>query len=723
MRIRQNRWTGRAARASRVLLTVALLNGLTPGSVSAHEGHADLPSTGATVDGDQLLISEEARKGIGLETATVTLHDLSRELRVRASVKLPWNGQARVTALVPGRVQRILVKPGETIRAGQELARIESLEVESLQLEMLQAAGETALAERIVAQRRPLAERGAIPGQELLEAETQLRRKQVELAIARWKLRALGLSGQTLQRARETGEPISSISVTSPIDGVVKHADLRVGQSVDTEQHLFDIVDRSQVLLVGEVLETDAWQVHPGQPVEVTLASLPDVTLTGRIDRLRLQISPGERTLGVVARVENRDGRLRPGMSGRMTIGVHAAEQAIVCPTDALIDTPEGTFVLLRQGEGQYERREVEIGLRTPDRVEILDGLFPGDRVIVTGTKLLASLFSVNNGSRGPQKDSRGRSGSGAAPRDSGSSAEAVPVAQGVVQLPTRRKTYATPAIEGRVAAIHVEPGEAVQAGQVLAELDSQQLRSLQLELLETREQLQRVRTTLERVQPLAESGTYPKTRLWQHEQEETTLQQKLESVVRKLSIIGLSAETIERLRETGLDQSDEKNDFATVPVRAPAAGRVADFDVVLGQIVHSDDALFEIHDRSSVWIEGYVFEEHASRVKVGRTARLSFPAYPELRLSGEVVRVAPTLRSSVRVLPVWIRVENPGLKLRDGMFARVEILPQTGSRPVAGTGGGRGRSAADPPAARIPEAPSGRPRPPAVAARPADDE
>lgn len=683
MRYQPNRWIRRAARIVGVLAT-AVLTANASGSAFAHEGHAALPTTGATVDGDQVLVSDGARKGLGLKTATVTLQDLSRVLGVRANVELPWDGQATATTLVSGRVQTILVKPGETVTAGQELARIESLEVETLQLTMLRAAEQLALAERLVEQRRPLAERGAIPGKSLLEAETTLRQRQVQLAIAERKLMALGLSKKTLQQVQRTGEPISSISVTSPLGGVVMHADVRVGQFVDTEQHLFNIVDRSRVLVVGEVLETDIWQVEPGNTVEVTLAARPGKTFAGTIERLRLHVRPNQRTLGVVVPVDNPEMLLRPGMSGRMQITVSQSQEAIVCPTAALIDTPSRTFVLLRRGEGKYQRREVKIGLRTPEQVEILDGLFPGDRVIVTGTKLLASMFHTDRKPTAPSVASpRSRIAVNRASSERPERPFAIPVAYAVVTLPTDRKVFATPAIAGRIVHIHVQPGELVEAGQILAELDSQALRNLQLELLETQETLRWTIEVIERVEPLARTGAYPKSQLWEYQMRQKTLEHQLQNVERKLLIVGLSSEQIEALRHADPTRSDRDVAFVTVPVRAPAAGRVADFDVGPGQVVHANDALFEIQDRSRVWIEGYVFEQHAAGVAVGQAAEIQVPAYPELQLTGKVVRSAPTLQSSARVLPVWIEIENPGDKLREGMLARVEILPQSAGRHV----------------------------------------
>jgi membrane fusion protein, heavy metal efflux system len=672
----------RAMRAAGMLAAVLAVGA--PGSAWAHEGHAALPSTGATVEGEHLFLSDGARKGVGLETATVTLQDLHRVLRVRANLELPWDGQAMVTTLIPGRVRAILVKPGETVHAGQELARIESLELERLQLVVLQASEELALAERLVEQRRTLAESGAIPGKSLQESESELRQKRVQLAIVQRKLAALGVSEDTLWQVRTSEEPISFISVTAPIPGVVMHSDVRVGQFIDTERHLFHIVDRSTVHVVGEVLEADAWQVEPGQSVQVTFPALLGNTFTGTIERHRLTVDSRKRTVEIVMRLDNQEGWLRPGMSGRMEITVHQAKEAIVCPTAALIDMPGRTFVLLRRGEGKYQRREVEVGLRTPERVEIRNGLFPGDRVVVTGTKLLASIFHTDTpispsstSARSPTVNRQ------ASPSVSDISAD-IPVTQAVVELPTSHKTFATPVIEGRVARIHVQPGERVEAGQLLAELDSLELRNLQLELLETQEKLRRITDVIQWVEPLAGSGSYPASQLWERQTERKTLQYTLQNIERTLATVGLAPQAIERLRRIDLSQSDVDVVFATVPVRAPAAGRVADFEFVLGQVVHADDALFEVQNLSTVWIEGYVFEQHAEHVQVGQAAAIRFAAHPDLELTGKVIRTAPALISSARVLPVWIEVDNPHEKLREGMVAEIKFVSQSRSGQIA---------------------------------------
>ena len=122
---------------------VALLAGaggtagiLGPVTVFAHEDHAPLPTKGVTVAGNNILLSEKARKAIGLTTVEITFGDLHRTVEVNARAELPWNQQAMITSLVPGRIEQVLVRPGESVGAGQELARLASMELESLQLGM-----------------------------------------------------------------------------------------------------------------------------------------------------------------------------------------------------------------------------------------------------------------------------------------------------------------------------------------------------------------------------------------------------------------------------------------------------------------------------------------------------------------------------------------------------------------------------------------------------------
>jgi len=378
-------------RAAAVVVAAAAL--AMPGGAAAHENHAPLPTKGVTIAGDTIMLSDKAREAIGLTTAKIALGDIHRTVTVNARVELPWYAQAMIASLAPGKIERVLVRPGETVAPGQELARVVSTELESLQLALLQANAAAALARKLADQRATLDRQGVIAGKTLLEAQSALAERSAVLEIARQKLAALGLDEATIRQVEQSGRPLAYVSIASPIGGTITHADVRIGQVVSPTDHLYHVVDPSSLWIVGEVLESDVRFLQKGQHVEAKFAALPDETFHGQIDHLRLKMDPKTRTQGVVVAVENPGERLRPGMFGRVRISVQVAKDAIVCPVDAVIRSRTGEYLLVQRMPGKYDNRRVKLGLTENGLVEVLDGAFPGDQVVLVGNSLLAALL------------------------------------------------------------------------------------------------------------------------------------------------------------------------------------------------------------------------------------------------------------------------------------------------------------------------------------------
>ncbi|NOZ39806.1 MAG: efflux RND transporter periplasmic adaptor subunit [Planctomycetes bacterium] len=652
---------------------LAVIGCLVASSITlGHEGHAALPSKGAKVDGETLMITPTAEKALGLELAKVRLDDMHRTVRANARVEIPWRQQALVTTLVSGKISRCLVKPGQHVQAREELARVESLELESMQLAMLQASGQMNFAEIDVNRKTPLAQQGIIAVKAVAEAETALQQHRATLAIAHCKLRALGLGSSVLEEVLRSRTPRSSFSIRSPMDGVVAEADVRVGQFVSTTKQLFHVVDPSTVWVVGEVLETDISGIRVGLPVSAHFASIANQKFEGKVHHLHSKIDSRTRTQSVVLSVDNSEGLLKPGMFGKLDIHLASFAEAIVCPTDALVQVNDKIYVLLYRGKGKYLRREVSVGIRTREQAEILKGLFPGDRVIVTGTNVLASLFgsetTPRNATAATTKEKKSRP----------------LVVQGIVEIPTEKKVFATSRIEGRLVQILVDQGEQVQTGQILAFIDSLELRNLQGDLLEARVQAAWTNGRLEKLRNL--QGSSAIKQLWERENEYQVLQNSISTLTRKLLLVGLSREDIERITSTDFSAKNcEASLVTTVPLRSPSDGWVASFDVVPGEIVQPTQVLFEMNELSKVWVKGHIYQQDAAIVHLGKTVRVTFPSQPELTVTGQVVRMAPLLASSKRVIPLWIEIDNSEQRLVEGMLARVEIaslmLPQRASQ------------------------------------------
>jgi membrane fusion protein, heavy metal efflux system len=651
--------------------------GIRPGGLHAHENHAPLPTKGVKIVGDQIMISAKGREAIGLTTAKITLANLSRLVGVNARIELPWRQQAMIASLVPGKIEQVLARPGEAVVAGQELARVVSMELESLQSELLQATTEAAFAERVLNQRNRLDQTGTVSGKSLLEARAVYTQKIAQREVARQKLLALGFSENTLKQILTSQQTVGWLPITSPIGGTITHADVRVGQTVQTTDHLYHVVDPSTVWIVGEVLEADVAHLRKGQEVKTTFAAVPNRSFQGQINHVRLKMNQRSRTQSVVVAMDNRDALLRPGMFGRADIEVQIAKDAVFCPADALIQTRHAVYVLVQRGEGKFVSQPVKLGLRHDGRVEVLDGLFPGDHVVVIGNYLLASLMGNEHKAR--VKDDP----SSKPPTDNmkDGANDTIVVAQATVELPTNRQVFATSRVEGRVTRFLADPSQPVRAGQVLAEVDSLQLRNLQLELLQSVAKMRWAKQSLAHLEGAGDSGVVSKRTVWQIQNDLEVAAQVVASLHRKLVFDGLTEDQVARLERTDLTAPEiDSAIVASVPVCAPAAGWLVGFDVVPGQVVQPQNRLFEIDDLSKVWAKGYVFEQDAAKVRVGQEVRVTFSAYPDLIVKGNVVRTAPMLESSERVLPVWIEVENPDLRLKEGMLAKVLVSTESSS-------------------------------------------
>lgn len=646
------------------------------GEAVAHENHAPLPTKGVTIAGDTIMLSDKAREAIGLTTVKIQLSDIHRIVTVNARVELPWHAQAMITSLVPGKIDQVLVHPGETVAPGQELARVVSVELESLQLSLLQAQAEVGLARKLVEQRRALDQEGIVAGKTLAEADAGFSEKSAALEIARQKLAALGLDEAAIRRVQKTAERLPYVSITSPIGGVVTHADVRVGQVVSATNHLYHVVNPATLWIVGEVLESDVRFLAGGQEVVAGFAALPGEEFRGRIDHLRLKMDPRRRTQGMVVAVENPSGRLRPGMSGRARISVEVAKKAIACPVDAVIRSRTGDYLLVQRMPGKYESRRAKLGLTEGNLVQVLDGAFPGNQVVVVGNSLLAALLGNEHKARveGVQEEQADAKHGGA-----------VAVAHGTIELPTDRQAVVTSQIEGRVRRIHAQPSQQVAAGDVLVEVDSLHLRSLQLELLQTWTHVRLIEQSLRRLEGLSGQGMTPKRQIWEKQSELQTLSLRAATLKQNLILFGLEPEAVGRLEQADLTQAGAGAELVqAISIRAPRAGRIVSFNVVPGQVVSREDALFEIHDLAKVWVKGNVYERDAPRVQLGQAAHVYFAAYPDLEAKGKVVRISPMMDEKMRVLPVWIEVENPDHKLKDGMLARVTLMAESaeGEKP-----------------------------------------
>ena len=162
------------------------------------------------------------------------------------------------------------------------------------------------------------------------------------------------------------------------------------GQYVNTGEVLFNIADLSAVWVEVEVYENEFQNLHIGQQVEIRSQSFPQSTFTGHISFIYPFLDPKTRTVKVRIAMPNPEMKLKPEMFVNATIKVPLSS-AIVVPVTALMDTGKRQIVWVESSPGMFESREVQVGLHINEKVQILSGLNPGDKVAVSGGYLIDS--------------------------------------------------------------------------------------------------------------------------------------------------------------------------------------------------------------------------------------------------------------------------------------------------------------------------------------------
>jgi membrane fusion protein (multidrug efflux system) len=176
--------------------------------------------------------------------------------------------------------------------------------------------------------------------------------------------------------------------VVSPFDGVAGIRLVNVGDYVKDGADLVSIDDVAAMYVDFRLPESVLTRLKVGQGVDVTLDGLPGRSFKGRVDAFDSQLEANGRSLLVRASIANTEGLLRPGMFARARIVFSSRDDAVVVPEEALVPQGGRQYVIkvVEGPEGPTTRRlEARLGLRVPGKVEITQGLQPGDVVVTAG--------------------------------------------------------------------------------------------------------------------------------------------------------------------------------------------------------------------------------------------------------------------------------------------------------------------------------------------------
>lgn len=432
-----------------------------PGHGDEFDHHAPVSTTNVTIE-----VDETTARQMGIRVESIERRFQGTGIKTTGQLETLFDQQVEVKTTTAGKVVKLLVQPGDRVEQGQPLAIVSSLELLELRVDSLdrqteaKADLEKALAdlelakqdlerqkdiadaeimsartELVVAQERferdlELEQEGALPRRQMLEskaelakvestlqqalsrrgviqAEAELKRSQSAVEAARRKLNLSDRTYQTrLQQLKTPDTEEGLVTIYAPIAGIVAHREVTLGESFDEAGgKLMTLVNNQEVWATANIYEKDLGKVQLGQVVKVRVASIPHRIFRGTIEQIDSVVEGASRVIPVRTRINNAEDILKPGMFAELEIVTGQTSGAILAiPKNAVIEANSRQLVYVQNSPTTYQAVEVTLGESFSDWVEIRQGLFAGDLVVVKGANMLYAQ-SLRGGSQNHSDD------------------------------------------------------------------------------------------------------------------------------------------------------------------------------------------------------------------------------------------------------------------------------------------------------------------------------
>ncbi|WP_343029834.1 efflux RND transporter periplasmic adaptor subunit [Dechloromonas hortensis] len=375
--------------------------------IPVYEGEQDDEPASA----NQIKISTEKIQKLGVRTEAATLRNLDKVVRAAGRIEPDERRTFAISPKFEGYVERLHVNvTGQPVSKGQPLFEVYSPELVSAQREYAIA----------------------VQGQESLkgaESYTQDSMRQLaESSLAR--LRNWDISEEQVKSLAKSGETRHTLTFRSPVNGIITEKKAVQGMRFMPGDALYQVADLSSVWVVADVFEQDIGLVKPGAKARVRINAYPDKTFEGTISYVYPTLKAETRTIPVRIDLPNPNNLLKPGMFAQLELPTAAKGAVVTVPNSAVIDSGTRQIVLVQAKEGRFEPREVKLGARSDDRVEVIDGVRDGEQVVVAANFLIDAESNLKAAVGGFGHSSHG----GAAPSDKSAAAKVGNKAEGKVE-------------------------------------------------------------------------------------------------------------------------------------------------------------------------------------------------------------------------------------------------------------------------------------------------
>lgn len=321
---------------------------------------------GATMDSSALYLTPEAIQLANITTSVVSKQAPVKELRLFGKVQADERLLESQTAHIPGRIEKLYISfTGETVRQGQRLALINSPDLIAAQEELLETVKSRA--------EQP----------DLYEASLS-------------KLRQWKLTDPQIEKILRSGKATTSFEVLAGSSGIVTAKRVNTGDYVNSGSVLFEVVNLSRVWVLFDAYESDLPFLKVGNSITFSIQALPGSKFTATVKFIDPVMDPTSRVAKIRVEVNNANGKLKPEMfaTGVVKANLNQFKDKLVIPSTAVLWTGKRSVVYVKQGDGSFKLREIELGPMLGNSYVVLEGLTDGEEIVTEGS------FSVDAASQ-----------------------------------------------------------------------------------------------------------------------------------------------------------------------------------------------------------------------------------------------------------------------------------------------------------------------------------
>ena len=344
-------------------------------------------STSESPESKAELFSLPADQMSHIQVIMVAQAPLPRVLRLTGSVAYNGFKTTPVITQVGGPVSRVVVAPGEHVKAGQPMLYVTSPDYSMLRSAYLKARDAFQLAEKQYARAQDLYAHHAIAQADLETADSARAQAQADLAASTDAIRILGI---TNPESILTQPPSAELPVLAPTAGEVVDRQCSPGQLLQAGgTQCFTISDMSTVWILANVYQNDLAYVHVGDEVTIDNESYPGV-VRGKIQYLSPALDPTTRTLQARIEAANPGERLKRDMYVTAEVRAGTIPNALLVPDAAVLrDDQNMPYVYVKNGNNQFARQDVTLADSQGGKTQVLTGLKTGDQVVANGSLFL----------------------------------------------------------------------------------------------------------------------------------------------------------------------------------------------------------------------------------------------------------------------------------------------------------------------------------------------